>query len=70
MRLINYTVFSAAVLVAMIASPAAAKRKAVEVATTATSAATIMSYKRDPLPIYDNSGSKLRDVGAFHGLSG
>jgi hypothetical protein len=62
MRLIKYPVFSAAVLVAMIASPAAAKREAVEVATTTTSAATIMSYKRDPLPIYDNSGSKLRDV--------
>lgn len=25
-------------------------------------AATIMAYKRDPLPIYDDSGSRLRDV--------
>ena len=25
-------------------------------------AATIMTYKRDPLPIYDDTGSKLRDV--------
>ena len=62
MRLIDYPLFSAAILVAMIACPASAKRKAVEVAATATTAATIMSYKRDPLPIYDYSGSKLRDV--------
>jgi len=62
MRLINDPLFLTAVMVAVIASPAAAKRKAVEVETASTSAATIMSYKRDPLPIYDNSGSKLRDV--------
>ena len=62
MRLINYPVFSAVMLVAIVASPAAAKRKADETATATNNAATIMSYKRDPLPIYDNSGSKLRDV--------
>ena len=62
MRLIKYPVLSAAMLAVMVASPVSAKRKAVETETTTTNAATIMSYKRDPLPIYDNSGSKLRDV--------
>lgn len=62
MRLQSHTVFSAIVLAALLANPAAAKRKAVETTTTAANAATIMAYKRDPLPIYDNSGSKLRDV--------
>lgn len=42
------------------ALPAVAKPKAEEAA--ASNAATIMAYKRDPLPIYDNTGSKLRDV--------
>ena len=62
MRLLSHPVFSAIVLVAVLASPASAKRKAVEAETTIANAATIMAYKRDPLPIYDNSGSKLRDV--------
>ena len=62
MRLANHLAFSAIVLVAMLASPATARRKAVEIQTTAANMATIMAYKRDPLPIYDNSGSKLRDV--------
>lgn len=62
MRLLNHPLFSAIVLVAVLASPASAKRKAVEAETTIANAATIMAYKRDPLPIYDNSGSKLRDV--------
>ena len=62
MRVLNHPLFSASVLVAVLASPASAKRKAVEAETTIANAATIMAYKRDPLPIYDNSGSKLRDV--------
>lgn len=62
MRLLSHPLFSAAVLVVVLASPASAKRKAVEIETNKANAATIMAYKRDPLPIYDNSGSKLRDV--------
>lgn len=44
-----------------LALPAAAKKAAAEAAAP-TNAATIMAYKRDPVPIYDNTGSKLRDV--------
>ena len=32
------------------------------VAAQAADAPTIMAYKRDPLPIYDEAGEKLRDV--------
>lgn len=62
MRLMHNPILSIAVLIAVSASPAQAKRKAVESDQTIANAATIMAYKRDPLPIYDNSGSKLRDV--------
>lgn len=31
-------------------------------APAASNAATIMAYKRDPLPIYDETGSKIRDL--------
>ena len=30
--------------------------------TAAASAATVMAYKRDPAPIYDETGSKTRDI--------
>ena len=63
MRLISHTILSATALALGLASPAAANRKAVEPAAPAVAnAATIMAYKRDPLPIYDDTGSKLRDV--------
>ena len=63
MRLISHTILSATALALGLASPAAAKRKAVEPAAPAVAnAATIRAYKRDPLPIYDDTGSKLRDV--------
>lgn len=62
MRLMHNPILSIAVLIAVSAIPAQAKRKAVESDQTIANAATIMAYKRDPLPIYDNSGSKLRDV--------
>lgn len=37
-------------------------QKAQSDAAAPADAATIMAYKRDPLPIYDDSGSRLRDV--------
>ena len=41
---------------------AIAKAAAANAAPAMANAATIMAYKRDPLAIYDDTGSKLRDV--------
>ena len=63
MRLICQFVLSAAVCGLGFAGTADAKKKPAKVeAPAAANAATIMAYKRDPLPVYDDAGSKLRDV--------
>ncbi|WP_200894482.1 hypothetical protein [Sphingomonas sp. SRS2] len=46
-------------LVIMVALAAAA---ATPVAVQAADAPSIQAYKRDPLPVYDDAGAKLRDV--------
>lgn len=63
MRLISQTMLFAAALGLLFSGPAAAKSKPATAETpVAANAATIMAYKRDPLAIYDDTGSKLRDV--------
>lgn len=59
-----YTLILSATLCSVGPSGAAlAKQASTEVETPATAnAATIMAYKRDPLAIYDDTGSKLRDI--------
>lgn len=41
---------------------AQAAKSAKSTEAEASNAATIMAYKRDPLPVYDETGSKLRDM--------
>lgn len=63
MRLICQFVLSAAICGLGFAGTADAKKKPAKVEAPAiANAATIMAYKRDPLPVYDDAGSKLRDV--------
>jgi hypothetical protein len=49
-RATHFTIFVCAALSAIVPTGAQAAE------------ATIQAYKRDPIPIYDNSGSKLREV--------
>jgi hypothetical protein len=50
-------------IAAMLATLPGAAKAAKPAAPAATSnTATIMAYKRDPLPVYDETGSKLRDL--------
>lgn len=64
MRLISCAILSAAALALSFGAAAVAKKPKAAVAEVPAiaNAATIMAYKRDPLPIYDDTGSKLRDV--------
>ncbi len=63
MRLTCRFALSAAIGGLCFAGSAVAKPKPAEPEAPAiANAATIMAYKRDPLPIYDDTGSKLRDV--------
>lgn len=50
------------VALALVAAPALAVDKAPSGLAAATGGATIMAYKRDPVPVFDDAGSKLRDV--------
>jgi|CXWL01.1.fsa_nt_gi hypothetical protein len=64
MRTIGRYALLTAALGLGLGSAAIAKPKKTTVAEVPAiaNAATIMAYKRDPLPIYDDTGSKLRDV--------
>ena len=63
MRLIYQFALSAVICGLGLAATAEAKPKQAKVETVAAAnMATIMAYKRDPLPVYDDTGSKLRDV--------
>lgn len=46
----------------MVSAADAKPKPATAEAPAVANAATIMAYKRDPLPVYDDTGSKLRDV--------
>jgi hypothetical protein len=48
--------------VSLAALPAGALPALAAPAVEAAGSATIMAYKRDPLPIYDDTGSKVREV--------
>lgn len=63
MRLICQLALSAALCGFGLVGTADAKPKAAKAEVPAVAnAATIMAYKRDPLPVYDDTGSKLREV--------
>lgn len=63
MRLIRQIALSAALCTLGFAAVAEAKPKPAKTESPViANAATIMAYKRDPLPVYDDTGSKLRDV--------
>jgi hypothetical protein len=63
MRSINTLVLAAALCGVGTCGAALAKQASAQAETpTAANAATIMAYKRDPLAIYDDTGSKVRDV--------
>ena len=60
---IRQLALSAALCGLGLAGTADAKSKPAKAeAPAVANAATIMAYKRDPLPVYDDTGSKLRDV--------
>lgn len=61
MRSIHTLILSVALCSLVPSVPATAKQAQAE-DPAAANAATIMAYKRDPLAIYDDTGSKLRDV--------
>ena len=61
MRSIHTLILSVALCSLVPSVPAKAKQAQAE-DPAAANAATIMAYKRDPLAIYDDTGSKLRDV--------